>query len=204
MVIESIKNLLIPDVKVLRYQRKLDERGYFSETLNIADFKSEADHDFLKTFAFVQSNESYSKKNVFRGLHFQTHPKMGKLIRCISGHMIDFSLDVRKDSLTFGKIVAYDMPAHADRSFGEWIWVPSGFAHGSLFLENSVIEYFCTDAYSSAGDSGINIFGEGIDWNMTDEGLRDLFAPNKTTDFIMSDKDTTALSFKEFRSKENL
>ena len=109
----------------------------------------------MKGVLFVQQNESYSKKYVLRGLHFQWNPYMGKMVRTIHGHMIDIFCDIRKGSPTFGKVVMFDMPMSSDKDFSEWIWVPPGFAHGNLFLQETTIEYMCTGEYSQGYEAGI-------------------------------------------------
>ena len=139
MKILEVKNLAIEDVKVIKYARFSDHRGYFTETFRKSDFQK---LNIFKNVEFIQSNESYSKKGVIRGLHFQWNPYMGKLIRTLRGRMVDMVMDIRKGSKTFGKIIAYDMPADTESDFGEWIWVPVGFAHGNFFPEDSQIEYY--------------------------------------------------------------
>ena len=106
MKIIEIKSLAIPDVKVIRFARFADHRGYFTESFRRNDFNG---LDFLKGLEFLQSNESFSKKETVRGLHFQWDPAMGKLVRTLNGHMIDMVMDIRKGSPTFGKIIAQEM-----------------------------------------------------------------------------------------------
>ena len=110
MKILSIQSLAVPDVKVVRFARFRDDRGFFTETFRKSDWAASADLKKYENVNFVQANESNSKKNVCRGLHFQWNPFMGKLVRTIYGHMIDLVLDIRKGSATFGDIIAYDMP----------------------------------------------------------------------------------------------
>jgi dTDP-4-dehydrorhamnose 3,5-epimerase len=140
MKISSINSTLISDVKLIKLERFMDQRGFFSETFRISDFIN----NHLKVFpnGIMQSNESYSCKNVLRGLHFQWNPNMGKLVRTIHGHMVDMILDLRKGSPTLGKIMAFDMPSIPSDDSTSWIWVPEGCAHGNFFLDNTYIEYF--------------------------------------------------------------
>ena len=140
----SVQSLSLREVKVIRFARFCDHRGYFTEHYRKNDFDQHPDLDFLRSVQFTQCNESYSRKNSIRGLHFQWNPFMGKLVRTIQGRMIDLVLDIRLKSPTLGKAIAYDMPARAEADYGEWIWVPPGFAHGNVFTEPTTIEYFCT------------------------------------------------------------
>ena len=81
----------------------------------------------MKGVNFVQFNESFSRPNVVRGLHFQWNPFMGKLVRTVQGRMVDLFLDIRKGSPSYGKAAAYDMPSTPDKDYAEWIWIPPGF-----------------------------------------------------------------------------
>ena len=109
MKILEVKSLAIPEVKVIRFARFPDNRGYFSETFKQSDVLKNPELAFLKPFDFVQTNESFSKKRVVKGLHFQWQPPLAKLLRTISGHMVDMILDIRKNSPTLGKIILYDL-----------------------------------------------------------------------------------------------
>jgi len=137
MKIVEIKELDIPEVKIIKFKRFVDNRGYFTEQFRKSDLLDSSDVDFLKGESFVQANESFSHKNTFRGLHFQWNPYMGKLVRPLSGSLIDFALDIRKGSPNLGKIIAYEIPNNKDDEYAEWIWVPPGFAHGILLTEDS-------------------------------------------------------------------
>ena len=171
MEILEIKSLVFPEIKVIKFSRFLDNRGYFTELYKKSDFQK---IDFLKDAVFKQNNGSYSKKGVIRGLHFQWNPYMNKLVRTISGHMIDLFLDVRVGSPTFGKIGAYNMKIYPDNDFGEWIWIPVGFAHGSVFIENTIIEYYCTAEYSPSSEVSISPLASDINWSLTDKNLKNI------------------------------
>ena len=186
MKILDVKALAIPDVKVIRYARYPDHRGYFSEHFRKSDFGK---LDFQKGVEFFQCNESQSKARTVRGLHFQWNPHMGKLIRTLSGRMVDMVLDIRKGSPSFGKIIAYDMPAGSDAEFGEWIWVPPGFAHGNYFDRESRIEYFCSGEYSPGCEAGICPFAADIDWSLCDLQLKKEFDAIAADNPLMSEKD---------------
>ena len=123
----------------------------------------------------MQTNESYSRRNVLRGLHFQWNNPMGKLVRTISGHMIDLILDLRIGSPTQGKIMAFNMPIAAHESNSSWVWVPEGCAHGNFFLEDSYIEYYCSASYNGQCESGVSPFAQDIDWSICEPKLKNLF-----------------------------
>lgn len=194
MKILEVKSLDIPDVKVIRYQRFADNRGYFTEHFRKSDFAKGGKIEFFQGKDFLQANESFSKKNVARGLHFQWNPYMGKLVRTLQGRMVDMVLDIRKGSPTFGKIVAYDMPADPKRNYDEWIWVPVGFAHGNFFTQESAIEYFCTGDYSPSCEAGISPLAPDIDWSLCNPKLKAEFEQLIDEGAIISDKDNAGLT----------
>ena len=115
MKILDVFDLAIPEVKVIRFGRFPDNRGYFSEQYRFSDFETGDALPFMRGVRFVQANESFSRAGTIRGLHFQWNPYMGKLVRTIRGHMIDVVLDVRKGSPTYGRIIAHDMPVQRRR-----------------------------------------------------------------------------------------
>ncbi len=184
MKILNVKPLAIEDIKVIKFAKFGDDRGYFTEHYRKTGFE-------LFDDSFVQCNESYSHINVMRGLHFQWNPYMGKLLRTIQGHMIDMILDIRKGSPTLGKILLYDMPSND--SYGEWVWIPPGFAHGNLFTESTTIEYFCSGEYSPGCEAAISPLSDDIDWSLVDKDTKSFVDRFKTT-AIISDKDRNGLS----------
>lgn len=116
-----------------------DERGFFMESWNAAAF-AQAGLDL----AFVQDNHSRSQKGVLRGMHFQNPSPQGKLVRVVSGAVFDAVVDLRRSSPTFGQWTGVVLSAENKRMF----WVPEGFAHGFLTLEdNTDFLYKCTSAY---------------------------------------------------------
>src|SRR5512139_3165797 len=139
MKILDVKTLQFSQIKVIRFARFCDHRGYFAEFYRKGDFSRHPGIEFLKGADFVQCNESFSRAGTVRGLHFQWNPYMGKLVRTLHGHMIDMILDIRKGSPTFGKIICHSMPVSSKEDYSEWIWIPSGFAHGNFFPEDSRI-----------------------------------------------------------------
>ncbi len=186
MKILGITSLAIPDIKVIRFARFADHRGHFAEHFRKSDFEK---LEFQNGINFFQCNESYSRTLTIRGLHFQWNPYMGKLIRTLSGRMVDLVLDIRKGSPTFGKIIAYDMPADLNAEFGEWIWVPPGFAHGNYFDRESRIEYFCSSEYNPICEAGISPVAADIDWSLCDPQLKKGFDVIVSQGPLLSDKD---------------
>lgn len=198
MKVISVAELALPAVKVIRFARFRDQRGYFTEPFRRSDFDSHPDLACFRGLAFVQANESHSRPNVVRGLHFQFNPFMGKLVRTIAGHMVDVVLDLRKGSPTLGKAVMYDMPADSGGEFAEWIWVPPGFAHGNYFPAESTIEYYCSGEYNQSGEAGISPLSRDIDWSLCDAALKDRFDAIAAGDAIISDKDRDAPSLRSW------
>jgi len=194
MKIIEVKSPGIPDVKVIRYGRFLDHRGYFTESYRKSDFWNKKELDFFEGFNFLQANESFSRAGTIRGLHFQWNPYMGKLVRTIMGRMVDLVMDIRKGSPHYGKIIAYDMPADNNKEYGEWIWVPPGFAHGNFYTEDTNIEYFCTGEYSPGNEAGISPLSEDIDWSLCDSNLKDIFDRICSSDKLMTEKDINGYS----------
>ena len=195
MKITKVEPLEISEVKVIIYERFADERGYFTETFRKSDFLGQPDIPIREEF--VQANESHSQKNVIRGLHAQWDPYMGKLVRTIGGHMIDFVMDIRKSSPTFGKIIAHDMPSSPSDISSQWIWVPVGFVHGNLFLEETTIEYFCTGEYNPQNEAGIYPLDQDIDWSLCKPHLKKIFDSSKST-AIISEKDKQGFSLSQW------
>ena len=194
MKILEVKALQIEQVKVIRFARFCDHRGYFTETFRKDDFKAHPQMVFMRDVELLQCNQSYSKKGALRGLHFQWNPYMGKLVRTLTGRMVDMVLDIRKGSPTFGKILLYDMPANHQADYDQWIWVPPGFAHGNFFLEETVIEYFCSAQYNPVCEAGISPFARDIDWTLCDRRLKQVFDATASSSVLISDKDKKGYS----------
>ncbi|MBN2243550.1 MAG: dTDP-4-dehydrorhamnose 3,5-epimerase family protein [Acidobacteria bacterium] len=189
MKVVDVRSLALPEIKIIRYGRFPDERGYFAEHFRKSDFAGNAKLDFLKNVEFLQCNESRSNPGTIRGLHFQWNPYQGKMVRILQGRMVDLVLDIRKGSPNLGKIVGYDMPANHNADYGEWLWVPPGFAHGNFYPQLSHIEYFCSGEYSPRCESGISPLAADIDWSIFDPGLREEFDKLISGDPLISDKD---------------
>ena len=203
MKIIEVKELALSSVKVIRYGRFCDHRGYFTEHYRKSDFHNPDTMNFMKNVEFMQCNESYSRKGTVRGLHFQWNPVMGKLVRTLRGRMIDMVLDIRKGSPTFGMIILYDMPSDHNNDFGEWIWVPPGFAHGNIFTEESMIEYFCTGQYSPGCEAGISPLAEDINWELCDPDLKKIFDNIAPSTSLITDKDKNGFSVSQWNENKN-
>ncbi|MGZ7095959.1 MAG: dTDP-4-dehydrorhamnose 3,5-epimerase [Methanobacterium sp.] len=153
----SIKDLYIIEPTVFG-----DERGYFMETYHAQEFK-----DAGLDLNFVQDNQSKSKKGVLRGLHFQYTKPQGKLVRVIKGEVYDVSVDLRKNSSTYGKWEGFILTEDNKRQ----MYVPEGFAHGFLVLsEEAEFTYKCTEFYYPEYEGGIlwNDPDIGIEWPIDD------------------------------------
>ncbi|MBR3091263.1 MAG: dTDP-4-dehydrorhamnose 3,5-epimerase family protein [Bacteroidetes bacterium] len=194
MKIEEIKSLEIEDVKVIRFSKFLDSRGYFTETYNINDFTNQC--KFFKNIKFQQVNESFSFENTFRGLHFQWNPFMGKLVRLIYGRLIDFALDLRPNSKTYKNIIAYEV--QCTKEYAEWIWLPPGFAHGAWLLNNSMIEYFCSGTYNPNCEKTISLWAKDINWEMCDKNIKDTILSMDNKTLHIKDNDFNGLSISDF------
>jgi len=131
----------IADVKIIEPAVFADDRGYFFETWNAAAFAKNG-----LDLAFVQDNQSRSKKHVLRGLHYQLEQTQGKLVRVVKGAVFDVAVDIRKSSPSFGRWVGAELSEANHRM----LWVPPGFAHGFLALTDDVdLTYKCTDFYAA-------------------------------------------------------
>jgi len=200
MKITQIKSLAIPAVKVVRFARFMDFRGYFTESFRKSDFSAQL--KFMDGVDFLQFNESFSRSNVVRGLHFQWNPFMGKLVRTIQGRMVDLFMDIRKGSPTYGKAAAYDITASSDKDYAEWIWVPPGFAHGNYFTQDTTIEYACSSEYSPGCEAGISPLSPDIDWSLCDPTLKAEFDGIIADTPILTDKDKNSPTLSAWTADE--
>lgn len=163
----SIKDLLIIEPRVFG-----DDRGFFLESWNRKVFA-----ELGLDLDFVQDNHSRSSRGVLRGLHFQNPNPQGKLVRVIAGRAWDVAVDLRKSSPTFGKWEGLELSADNKRMF----WVPPGFAHGFVALEDGTdFVYKCTEYYDPANEHSLlwNDPAVGIDWPL--EGLKPQLSPKDT------------------------
>ena len=178
MVVEKtfIEGLLILKPKVFE-----DPRGYFFECFN----QKALEEAGLKE-TFVQDNQSLSQKGVLRGLHMQKPPHaQGKLVRVIKGAVLDVVVDIRKKSPTYGKYFAIELNEQNKTMF----WVPAGFAHGFLTLQdNTIFHYKCTNYYNKESEDCVlwNDKDININWNIENP--------------LLSEKDKVGTPLKDFVS----
>ncbi|HEU5403923.1 MAG TPA: dTDP-4-dehydrorhamnose 3,5-epimerase [Terriglobales bacterium] len=135
-----------------------DDRGYFFESFNQAEF-----NQFVPKVRFVQDNQSRSRRNVLRGLHYQIRQPQGKLIRVLSGEVFDVGVDLRRNSPWFGMWNGVRLSSDMHRM----LWIPPGFAHGFLVLSDfAEIHYKATDYYAAQHERTVlwNDPELGIDW----------------------------------------
>jgi dTDP-4-dehydrorhamnose 3,5-epimerase len=155
----KVTRLDIPEVVFIEPKIFGDERGFFLESFNAQRYAELAGIDVT----FVQDNHSRSAKHVLRGLHFQKNHPQGKLVQVTSGAVFDVAVDIRKESLTFGKWVGVILTAEAHNQ----LYVPPGFAHGFCVLTSTAdFHYKCTDYYHPE-DEGSIIWNDpdiAIDW----------------------------------------
>ncbi len=172
----------IKDVYIIEPKKYGDNRGYFMETYKESDFNSAG-----LNYNFVQDNQSKSKKGVLRGLHFQKKYPQAKLVRCIDGEVFDVCVDLRKDSLTYGKWVGVILSAEK----GNMFMIPKGFAHGFLVLsETATFCYKCDELYHPEDEGGIM-------WN---DPQINITWP-EVSEIILSEKDKKHLTLKELNIK---
>ena len=168
MIKTGIEGVLIIEPRIFR-----DQRGYFFEAYNRKEFEEK-----VGAVDFVQDNESESSYGVVRGLHFQKGPHaQAKLVRVLSGTVLDVAVDIRPGSPTFGKHVAVELSGENHRQF----FLPRGMAHGfSVLSEKAVFQYKCDNLYSKESEGAIawDDPALGIDWRIPVE------------DVILSEKDS--------------
>jgi dTDP-4-dehydrorhamnose 3,5-epimerase len=181
----ELKRTEIEDVILLEPTVFGDERGYFLESFSLQRWTNL----FQKAPAFVQDNESMSQKGVLRGLHFQQEPyAQGKLVRVVKGAVLDVAVDIRSGSPTYGQHITAKLTGENKNQ----IYVPPGFAHGFVTLEDDTIfSYKCTNYYNKESEGGLmwNDPDLNIDWGVADP--------------ILSEKDTAYVRFAEFNSPFN-
>ena len=180
----QVVDTAIAAVKIIEPRVFGDERGFFMETFRDDWFKQH-----VSDVDFVQDNHSMSGKGILRGLHYQLTQPQGKLVRCVSGRVIDVAVDMRRSSATFGQHVAVELSAENKRQ----LWVPAGFAHGFTVLsETAEFVYRCTDYYAPHDEHSMRWDDPelGINWQLGDIVPR------------LSEKDAQATSFKQAETYE--
>jgi dTDP-4-dehydrorhamnose 3,5-epimerase len=137
----KVERASIPDVLLLEPKVFGDARGFFFESYNRRSFAAATGLDV----EFVQDNQSRSRRNVLRGLHYQVRQAQGKLVRVASGEIWDVAVDLRRSSPSFGRWVGAKLDAESHRM----MWIPPGFAHGFIALsEQADVLYKATDYYA--------------------------------------------------------
>jgi len=174
----------LPGVLLIEPRVFGDDRGFFYESWNAQRFA-----DAGLDLAFVQDNHSKSAKGVLRGLHYQNPDPQGKLVRVVAGAVYDVAVDLRRSSPTFGRWVGYELSAANKRM----LWVPPGFAHGFLSLEDGTeFLYKCTAFYAPANEHSLlwNDPAVGIDWPL--DGIEPLLAGKDADGHPLADVKTFA------------
>jgi len=171
----------ISGLKLLQPSVFNDARGYFFESYNYETFKNLGIED-----VFLQDNQSFSKKNVIRGLHFQAPPfAQAKLVRVIKGSVWDVAVDLRKNSPTYGQHFSVELNEENQLQF----YIPVGFAHGFVALEeNTIFAYKCSNIYHKDSERTI-LFND-----------KDLNINWKIENPIVTDKDLQGVCFKDLVS----
>ena len=176
---EKFEDVLIFEPVIYR-----DNRGFFTEAYKTEAFKK---LDFNERF--VQDNHSWSHKYVIRGMHYQWSPPMGKLVRVITGAIYDVIVDVRNGSPTFGESYGILLSQYNNKQ----LWVPPGYAHGFLSLENDThVTYKCSGLYNNLAEGGINPLENYLwkqHWNK--------WVPDYSS-LIISEKDKEAQTLEEY------
>jgi dTDP-4-dehydrorhamnose 3,5-epimerase len=159
----------LPEVKLIEPRVFGDDRGFFYESWNARAFA-----DAGLQLDFVQDNHSRSARGVLRGLHYQVNRPQGKLVRVTSGAVFDVAVDLRRSSPRFGRWVGVELSAQNKHM----LWIPPGFAHGFLSLQDGTeFLYKCTDFYSPEDDRSL-LWSDpaiGIDWPL--DGLSPSLSP---------------------------
>jgi dTDP-4-dehydrorhamnose 3,5-epimerase len=165
-----------------------DERGFLLQSYVRSDLAKRG-----IAGDFRQAIQSKSKRGVVRGLHFQWDPPQGKLIRCVSGAILDVAVDIRPGSSTLGDHVVLEMSAQNSLVF----WLPPGFAHGFMALEeDTIVHYECTAEWAPSGEGGIRWDDPalGIAWPQIPEIVSDKDRQNPTFDQWLSDPRSSAFA----------
>ena len=165
----------IEDLLVLEPEVFTDDRGFFLESFNQKKF----DDATGREIKFVQDNHSFSKKDTLRGIHYQLNPNaQGKLVRVVSGEVLDVAVDLRTESKTFGEWCGVILNEYNNKQF----WVPEGFGHGFVVLSDSAHFLYKTTAFYSKESERSIIWNDSdlnINWGVKDPLLskKDLESP---------------------------
>lgn len=144
----QVVDTALADVKLIEQRRFGDDRGWFAETFNAQEFAAAG----VPT-KFVQDNQTFSRRGVLRGLHYQLGRPQGKLVRVLSGHIWDVAVDLRAGSPNFGRWAGFHLHPLTTEGNLQSIWIPEGFAHGFLVLSDGAeVLYKTTDLYHPVGE----------------------------------------------------
>lgn len=178
----QIISTTLSDVKLVRPDKHGDDRGWFSEVFNARSFSAAGLPD-----QFVQDNQSFSRRGVLRGIHYQLGEPQGKLVRVLSGHIWDVAVDLRPDSPEFGKWEGFNMKGEDV----EFLWIPEGFGHGFLVLsETANVLYKTTRYYYPAGERCV-VWDDptlGIKWPLDGMGMPSI-SPKDAAGKLLRDAD---------------
>jgi len=153
--------LAIPDVFLIEPKVFGDDRGFFFESFHQSQFESAIG----RKVAFVQDNHSRSARKVLRGLHYQIHQAQGKLVRVVSGEVLDVAVDLRRSSPTFGRWVGERLSADNKKQ----MWIPEGFAHGFVVLSDAAEFLYKTTDYWAPQHERCIVWNDAelaIDWQV--------------------------------------
>lgn len=187
-----VESNIIKDVLIIKNVKHYDNRGCFSELFRVDEFVDKA------RLPIKQINMSESKPWVFRGMHMQKKHPQGKIVYCISGHLIDFLVDCRPESETFGKHLSFYLCGDNETA----IYIPPGFAHGFVTIDPSINEkatsltkflYLCTDTYHKDDEIGFR-FDTHVDLDIPQYSTN-----GEKIDLIVSEKDKSLPSWEEFK-----
>ena len=173
----KVTELTLSGLKLVEPRVFRDERGFFLESYN-----QERYAEFGMAEAFVQDNHSLSSRDTIRGMHFQSSPGQGKLIRVVQGRIFDAVVDIRPKSSTFGQWVGVELDSESHQQ----LWIPKGFAHGFCVLSDTAeVLYKVTSVYNHKSEHGFS-------WNDPEIGIK---WPVENP--VLSDRDQSAASFTE-------
>lgn len=183
----EFKELKLKGAYLIKPFYATDDRGGLIKDFNIDVFhKNGIEYNLKETFYTI------SKRGVIRAIHFQLIKQQAKLVRCISGHVYDVIVDLRRVSPTFGQWLGF----HLTDENTSMLLVPEFFGHGYLVIEDSIVSYKCAEVFYGEGDSGImyNDPDINIDWQFELIGGKE--------NMIISEKDRHLMSFKEYRERK--
>lgn len=182
----SFEKTELEDVYLINPFVSYDERGYFIKDYSKEVFEQNGIYHDLKEVFYTNSH-----KGVVRAMHFQKIKQQAKLVRCVCGKVFDVVIDLRKDSKTFKKWLGFYLSEENKKE----IYIPEGFGHGYLVLENSIVSYKCAEKFYGEYDDGIMWNDEkmGIQWPLD-------LVENK---IILSEKDKNLQSFDDFLKNNN-